>query len=78
MMVWEKIESAAGPKTCRTQVPGGWLVFASIPLAGGLTFYADPDHEWTGDKHRKDAPRKESAAAESTTESRGEETRRSQ
>ena len=40
----------------RTKVPGGWLVYvydhSETDLRGwahgGLTFYPDPEHEWSG------------------------------
>ena len=32
----------------RSKVPGGWLVFFETPGQGGLVFYPDPEHRWTG------------------------------
>ena len=34
----------------RARVPGGWLILAGHNNAvGGVTFYADPKHQWKGD-----------------------------
>lgn len=30
----------------RSKVPGGWLVMS--PRLGGIAFYPDPSHAWTG------------------------------
>lgn len=41
---WEPLESSHY-SLMRAKVPGGWLV----ALGGtGLTFYADPEHQWDG------------------------------
>jgi len=57
-LVWQKLTSRREKKHLltvdwevhRAKVPGGWLVLTrpggSYP--GGMTFYPDPDHRWTG------------------------------
>ncbi len=54
MMTWQnwecigKLEMHGGftDYMYRMQVPGGWLVWV-CSSGGGLTFYPDPDYEWT-------------------------------
>ncbi|WP_438029886.1 hypothetical protein [Sorangium sp. So ce233] len=56
---WEQIqeETKTGHVSYRTPVPGGWLVAVWAPRqdgaagspSGGLTFMADPQHDWVVD-----------------------------
>jgi hypothetical protein len=51
LVVWEVLESTGGLlAVLRAKVPGGWLVYASngYHQHGGITFYPDPEHRWTG------------------------------
>lgn len=49
MLRWEQVKG--DPEfvyVWRAKVPGGWLVFAGRAVGGcGITFYPDPDHEWS-------------------------------
>ena len=47
---WEQLDSTKGLTVLRVPVPGGWLVYASNSYHqhGGMTFYPDPGHSWTG------------------------------
>ena len=46
-MYWETIRSKGGPQYIRRSwVPGGWLIRSLNAMAGGLTFYPDPEHKW--------------------------------
>ena len=57
-IVWEGLASIGilpGSAIHRAKISGGWLVFETIPsvrngepLASGLTFVPDPDHNWDG------------------------------
>jgi hypothetical protein len=57
-LVWEGMPSIGilpGSAMYRTKVKGGWLVFGTIPsarnaepMASGLTFVPDPEHQWDG------------------------------
>ncbi len=49
---WKELKSAGGLLSVyRAKVPGGWLVYASNGYYhhGGITFYPDPGHLWTGE-----------------------------
>ncbi len=49
---WEELRSSGGLlKAYRAKVPGGWLVYVANGYHhhGGVTFYPDPDHMWTGE-----------------------------
>jgi hypothetical protein len=51
LIVWEDVESTGGLlAVLRARVPGGWLVYASNGYHhhGGMTFYPDPEHRWSG------------------------------
>ena len=51
-VVWEQLQSSGGLlAVLRAKVPGGWLVYASNGYHhhGGITFYPDPEHQWTGE-----------------------------
>lgn len=51
VIVWEECTSVGGLlAVLRAKVPGGWLVYASNGYHhhGGITFYPDPEHRWTG------------------------------
>ena len=51
VVIWEELESVGGLLAVRrAKVPGGWLVYASNGYHhhGGITFYPDPEHRWSG------------------------------
>ena len=58
MLQWQSLPftTAEGKidKVMRAAVPGGWLVLAYYSSSansygfGGMTFYPDPDHKWSG------------------------------
>lgn len=51
VIIWEECRSAGGLlAVLRAKVPGGWLVYASNGYLhhGGLSFYPDPEHRWSG------------------------------
>ena len=46
---WEEIKcKGSGTRTRRAKVPGGWLVVIENTFGLGMTFYPDPQHQWTG------------------------------
>ena len=49
LVEWEELRSSGALLSVhRTEVPGGWLVYAcnGYHHHGGLTFYPDPTHSW--------------------------------
>jgi hypothetical protein len=51
----------------RSAVPGGWVVLVPGELGGGVFFYEDPSHRWTGDvmpEKKTRAPRLRTAPSE--------------
>ena len=55
-LIWEQVKSSRADahafaldwQVHRARVPGGWLVLV-LHNTSGLTFYPDPQHQWTGD-----------------------------
>jgi len=51
MLIWKKLKSEGEHligDTYRAKVPGGWLILTKYFDSGGLTFYPDPTHSWSG------------------------------
>lgn len=49
---WNELKSSGGLLSVyRAKVPGGWLVYVcnGYHHHGGVTFYPDPSHSWTGE-----------------------------
>src|SRR5689334_22948896 len=49
---WEQLKSTGGQLSAfRAKVPGGWLIYVGNGYQhhGGVTFYPDPAHFWTGE-----------------------------
>jgi hypothetical protein len=49
---WEPLNSSGGMLSVfRAKLPGGWLVYVGNGYQhhGGVTFYPDPAHFWTGE-----------------------------
>ncbi len=52
MIVWEHLKCSGGLLSAhRAKIPGGWLVYVGDGYHhhGGVTFYPDPGHIWTGE-----------------------------
>ena len=46
---WQEVKcKGLGTRTRVAKVPGGWFVSIENTFGLGLTFYPDPNHEWTG------------------------------
>ncbi len=52
VLEWQELRSSGALLAAyRAKVPGGWLVYVSNGYHhhGGVTFYPDPAHLWTGE-----------------------------
>jgi hypothetical protein len=52
LLEWTELRSSGGLLSAyRAKVPGGWLLYVGDGYHhhGGVTFYPDPGHLWTGE-----------------------------